>query len=323
LGVGSSAVQLKCSIPLCTPGPDDMWLRPPPPSNFSNPDGDGVFRVTLRNSSRESILIPCLLMNVRTKRILWEESLLVSYNGRAREQPGIGLVPHPRSLGVTGCVIQAVCLQPGQAVSHDINVLEQPGRNWPCGGARIPVSFVLGEMVAEPVGEQYRKFRGLYYLSRHHDPKLDMARKARKAYVWQRHSTVAFRMLVICASFATSSNLHSSVGAVTVSLSLPTAYTQAARGGDAESTKTRVPAGTDSDTDDSLGSIGGFVSADDGEPARFHRPNAAESGWLTWARRAFFNERLPPIPVGMEVIAKFKMLWDVQQDVVRRILLFL
>ena len=116
---------------------------------------------------------------------MWEESLLVvmwedSLLGRVAE-----VLPHPRSVGVTTGAVRSARLQPHEQISHDVNVLELPGRIWPRGGSayRVSVGLRLGELEPQRQGHQHQNYRGLYYSSHHHDSKLQEAQAARLAYV--------------------------------------------------------------------------------------------------------------------------------------------
>jgi hypothetical protein len=117
---------------------------------WTNPDGDGQYKVTVTNSSDQPIRIPALLTD--GQRILWDESLAIICQGKAYPAPG--------AKGVTSAV-QSAELAAGQSVSTVINALRLDGPEWPRGGYRIEFQFCLGEL------SQTKSF---YYMSRHHDP---------------------------------------------------------------------------------------------------------------------------------------------------------
>ncbi len=130
-----------------------MTVEPVPPVKeveFSNPDGDGEFKITLTNTGKEAATIPALLK--QGDEILWRESLVIVCQGKGYAVPG--------AAGVKA-ETEPVQLAAGESLSTTVNVLGLDGPEWPRGGYRIEFQFCLGE-----VGESY----SLYYMSRHHDP---------------------------------------------------------------------------------------------------------------------------------------------------------
>lgn len=117
---------------------------------WTNPDGDGQYKVTVTNSSDQPIRIPALLTD--GQRILWDESLVIICQGKAYPAPGAKGVTSP---------VQSAELAAGQSVSTVVNALRLDGPEWPRGGYRIEFQFCLGEL------SQTKSF---YYMSRHHDP---------------------------------------------------------------------------------------------------------------------------------------------------------
>lgn len=130
-----------------------LGVEPVPPVKeikWTNPDGDGQYRVTVTNSSDQTIRIPALLTDGQT--ILWDESLAIICQSKAYPAPGARGVTRP---------VQSVELAAGQSVSTVVNALRLDGPDWPRGGYRIEFQFCLGEL------SQTKSF---YYMSRHHDP---------------------------------------------------------------------------------------------------------------------------------------------------------
>ena len=117
---------------------------------FGNPDGDGEYKITVKNVGEKPAIIPALLSDA--KNTLWNESLVIVCQKKAYPVPG--------SKGIKGYV-QPTILQPGEEVSTVVNALKLQGPDWPRGGYRIEFRFALGEM---------SETESFYYLSRHHDP---------------------------------------------------------------------------------------------------------------------------------------------------------
>jgi|WetSurMetagenome_2_1015567.scaffolds.fasta_scaffold08265_3 hypothetical protein len=133
---------------------------PVPPKQaieWTNPDGDGEYTVTVANQSDDPVTVPALLSS--GGKILWEESLVILCQDKAYMCPG--------AKGVSGKV-EPTTLAPHQSVSAVVNVLRLKGPEWPQGGYRIEFQFCLGEK---------SKVRSLYYMSRHHDKLRDAAQK--------------------------------------------------------------------------------------------------------------------------------------------------
>jgi hypothetical protein len=128
-------------------------VEPVPPKvklKYGNPDGDGEYRITVKNSTQKPITVPALLSDGR--KVLWNESLVVICQGKVYSIPGAEKVrsaPKP------------TVLEPGQALSTVVNVFGLKGPEWPRGGYRIEFRFALGEKNVT---------HSFYYLSRHHDP---------------------------------------------------------------------------------------------------------------------------------------------------------
>jgi RNA polymerase sigma factor (sigma-70 family) len=124
-------------------------VRPPVAVN-ANPDGDGEYRISLKNTTDKAVALPALLSD--GQKILWEESLVILCQGKVYTAPGAVGVKQPP---------QAVTLKPGEAVSTVVNVLRLQGPEWPRGGYRIEFQFALGDKSAT---------QSFYYTSKHHDP---------------------------------------------------------------------------------------------------------------------------------------------------------
>jgi RNA polymerase sigma factor (sigma-70 family) len=125
-------------------------VPPPVKLKYGNPDGDGEYRVTVKNTTDKRVTVPALLSD--GKAPLWEESLVLLCQGKAYAVPGakgVGKVARPTVLG------------PGEAVSGVVNVFKLQGPEWPKGGYRIEFQFCLGEKSVT---------KSFYYLSKHHDP---------------------------------------------------------------------------------------------------------------------------------------------------------
>jgi RNA polymerase sigma factor (sigma-70 family) len=116
---------------------------------WTNPDGDGEYRVTVKNTTEKAVPVPALLR--AGDKVLWDESLVFLCQGKVYTVPGAsGVKEAPRP----------VVLKPGEAVSTVVNALKLQGPEWPRGGYRIEFQIALGEKSVT---------KSFYYLSRHHD----------------------------------------------------------------------------------------------------------------------------------------------------------
>jgi RNA polymerase sigma factor (sigma-70 family) len=116
---------------------------------WTNPDGDGDYRVTVKNTTEKPLPVPALLR--AGDKVLWDESLVILCQGKTYPVPGArGVKEAPRP----------VVLKPGEAVSTVVNALKLQGPQWPRGGYRIEFQFALGDKSIT---------KSFYYLSRHHD----------------------------------------------------------------------------------------------------------------------------------------------------------
>ena len=137
LGFGSGATFAVEKVP---PGTSIKW---------TNPDGDGEYKLTVANPGDKPIVIPAL-RRIGNK-ILWNESVVVLCQSKTYAAPGA------RGLSVT---TSPVTLKPGQKLSGIINPLALEGPSWPKGGYRISFQICLGERSST---------QSFYYMSRHHD----------------------------------------------------------------------------------------------------------------------------------------------------------
>jgi RNA polymerase sigma factor (sigma-70 family) len=140
--------------PALMAGPEvEFTVRPVPPKKevkWGNPDGDGEYRVTVKNVTDQPVTVPALLR--AGDKILWDESLVILCQGK--------VYPVPGARGVKETT-RPVVLKPGEEVSTVVNALKLEGPAWPRGGYRIEFQFALGEKSTT---------QSFYYLSRHHDP---------------------------------------------------------------------------------------------------------------------------------------------------------
>jgi hypothetical protein len=116
---------------------------------WTNPDGDGQYRITVSNPTEHTMHIPALLAT--DTEVLWSESLLIRCQGRTYIMPDAKGVSEP---------VKPVVLMPGESLSTVVNVLKLDGPEWPRGGYRIEFQFCLGEK---------SNVQSFYYMSRHHD----------------------------------------------------------------------------------------------------------------------------------------------------------
>lgn len=116
---------------------------------WTNPDGDGDYKITVGNPTDQPVMVPAL-RRIGGK-ILWTESLAIMCQDKTYPAPGAKGLSF-ETLPVT--------LRPGQKVSGIVNPLALEGPNWPKGGYRISFQLCLGERSST---------QSFYYMSRHHD----------------------------------------------------------------------------------------------------------------------------------------------------------
>ncbi len=130
-----------------------LEAKPVPPVKevqFSNPDGDGEYTITITNTTDKPVDVPALLSDEGGVR--WDQCLLIGCQGRFR--PATAVQPLKGAPKPTR-------IEPGKSLSTTVNVFLLTGVDWPRGGYRIEFTFCLGELAAS---------HAFYYMSRHHDP---------------------------------------------------------------------------------------------------------------------------------------------------------
>jgi hypothetical protein len=157
IGKPGKAEGAACSVtgrPVLPAGVDVRFsVEPVPPAKkvqFGNPDGDGEYKLVVKNLSDQEVEVPALLTD--GKSIRWNESVVIRCQDKTYPIPGS-----------TGSVagLQPVVLKPGDSVSGTTQIFALDGPPWPKGGYRLEFQFCLGEKSAT---------HSFYYLSRHHDP---------------------------------------------------------------------------------------------------------------------------------------------------------
>ena len=116
---------------------------------WTNPDGDGGYKITVTNTTAQAVVVPALRRI--GEKILWRESIVVLCQDKTYPAPG--------SKGLSVKTLP-LTLQPGRKVSGIVNPLALDGPNWPKGGYRISSQICLGEKSAT---------QSFYYMARHHD----------------------------------------------------------------------------------------------------------------------------------------------------------
>jgi len=143
----------KTGRPALMAGAALLEIEPVPPVEsikWTNPDGDGLYKVTVSNPTDQPIKVSALLTD--GDNILWNESLLILCQDKYYTIPGCK--------GVTSENVRPVTLAPGEKVSTEINAFLLEGPNWPQGGYRIKFEFTLGEK---------SEVASFYYMTRHHE----------------------------------------------------------------------------------------------------------------------------------------------------------
>jgi hypothetical protein len=138
-------------------------IEPMPPAlklKYGNPDGDGEFKLMVKNETDQELEVPALLTD--GKAIRWNECVVIRCQDKVYPIPGS-----------TGNVkdLKAVVLKPGETVTGTINAFAIDGPEWPRGGYRIEFQFCLAERSAT---------HSFYYLSKHHDPIREAVQKGLK-----------------------------------------------------------------------------------------------------------------------------------------------
>ena len=116
---------------------------------YQNPDGDGEYKITLKNPTKKDVKIPALFTD--GQKVLWDESVVIVCQGKAYPAPGAAGLPEKA---------KPVELKAGQSISGTVHALRLEGPEWPRGGYRIEFLFCLGEKASN---------QSFYYFSKHHD----------------------------------------------------------------------------------------------------------------------------------------------------------
>lgn len=157
VGKPGKAEGAACSVtgrPVLLAGADVRFtVEPVPPVKklqFGNPDGDGEYKLEVKNLTDQEVEVPALLTD--GKSIRWNESIVIRCQDKSYPIPGS-----------TGSVagLQPVVLKAGESVSGTTQIFALDGPPWPKGGSRVEFQFCLGEK---------SETHSFYYLSRHHDP---------------------------------------------------------------------------------------------------------------------------------------------------------
>ena len=115
-------------------------VEPMPPAmkfEFRNPDGDGDYKLIVKNESDKEIEVPALLTD--GKDIRWNECVVIRCQDKT--------YPIPGSTG-NAAGLKSVVLKAGESVSGTTHAFALQGPMWPMGGYRIEFQFCLGEKSA-------------------------------------------------------------------------------------------------------------------------------------------------------------------------------
>ena len=125
-------------------------LPPAVKIKWRNEYGDGIFKITVTNTTKKPVEVPALLAD-ESGKILWAKSLVILHRGKSHLLPAAGEVPES---------VKPATIKPGESVSGEINSLKLADIPWPRGGSRVHLRFCLGERSGEAF---------FYYYSKHHD----------------------------------------------------------------------------------------------------------------------------------------------------------
>lgn len=115
---------------------DVAQIAPETPVKWSNPYGDGKFKITVSNPTDEVIAVPGLWSY--GGEILWSDSLIYVHRGEIHAMPGAKPLPE-------GAL--PARLAPGAAVSTVVDMLGVDFEGW-AGGARERFTFAVGAQAA-------------------------------------------------------------------------------------------------------------------------------------------------------------------------------
>ncbi|MFP4106095.1 MAG: hypothetical protein ACLFVU_08395 [Phycisphaerae bacterium] len=138
-------------------------IIPKKTQKYKNPQGNGLFRLRVKNTGKKAVEIPALLQ--ADGKILWSESLVVLRGDKAYTLPESDCVPKD---------VRSFSLGAGKSVSVVINALAIKGIDWPGGGRAVQLKFCLGQEIAPGT---------FHYYSELHDPMQEKAEKQGKSLV--------------------------------------------------------------------------------------------------------------------------------------------
>lgn len=132
---------------------------------YRNPDGDGIFKVTLANPTDKPLQIPALLCmpgkdgstvypgkdRDSRPRVLWHQSMLIFVRDKAFPMSGAATVP---------AEARPLTLDAGKELSLSVHVLGLQDVSWPKGGRNVNIRFAVGDAIVAHT---------FYYYSDHHD----------------------------------------------------------------------------------------------------------------------------------------------------------
>lgn len=103
------------------------------------PYGDGKFKVTVSNNGNTDTVVPCLLVDSETKRVSWEDSLLIIDEETKHVFCPVGAGRKDK--------LEELKLKANKSVSAIIDCLTLEGKeHWTAGGIRVYLAFCVGEM---------------------------------------------------------------------------------------------------------------------------------------------------------------------------------
>jgi hypothetical protein len=110
------------------------------------------------NNSNRRVEVPALLVDSRSKKILWEECVFVITDAGNHFFPGHGQARD----------VEPIIMEPHSSQSVKLDTLTLHGLAWPEGGWRLMLRFCLGDKAIES---------SYYYFTDHHEP---LRKKAQK-----------------------------------------------------------------------------------------------------------------------------------------------